>query len=124
MKIMTIITALLAATLVLVTHKGINGESLYNISPLVIALLPIALLKNTAKERIYGSYGFSLAIIAIVFLSYLTYVLQIGMSSTSSLMFIWLPLMSLIVGCFGAIAGIVLGLIHEYLNRKRPNQAL
>ena len=121
---MTIITALLAATLVLVTHKGINGESLYNISPLVIALLPIALLKNTAKERIYGSYGFSLAIIAIVFLSYLTYVLQIGMSSTSSLMFIWLPLMSLIVGCFGAIAGIVLGLIHEYLNRKRPNQAL
>ena len=124
MKNITVLFAIAGIVLVFLTHKGINSMSLYNTSPLVFALLPLLLLRSKAKERQYATIGFSATAIALPIVSHFLWAVGANTSSTGGIMFVWLPIYSLGLACVGAALGTAIGLIHEYRNRRWPNQAL
>jgi hypothetical protein len=124
MKNITTIVAIVGIGLILLIHKGINGISIYNAAPLVLALVPVFLLKNKARERQFAAYGFSSTAITLVIGSHLLWALGANSSSTGGIMFVFLPLYAIVLACVGGAIGTAIGLVVECRARRRPNQAL
>jgi len=124
MKTITAIVAIIGIVLILSTHKGINGISIYNVAPLVLSLVPVFFLKSKAKERQFATYGFSFTAITSTISSHLWWALGANSSSTGGIMFVFLPLYTIGIACIGGAIGTAIGLIIEFQARRRPNQAL
>lgn len=124
MKTITAIVTIAGMVLVISTHNGINSISTYNAAPLVLALLPVILLKSKARERQFATLGFSFTAIALTIGYHLFWVMGANSSSTGGIMFVFLPLYTVGLACVGGAIGTAIGLIVEYQARRRPNQAL
>ena len=121
---MTAIVTIAGMVLIILIHNGINGISTYNASPLVLALLPVFLLKSKARERQFATLGFSFTAITLTIGYHLFWAMDANLSSTGGIMFAFLPLYTIGLACVGGAIGIAIGFIVEYKGRRRPNQAL
>jgi hypothetical protein len=111
-----------SAGLIFYSLRENRGLFFFNVAPLAIAVIPLVLIRTRAKECTYAAYGFSATIVAALSINHVSYILQLGTTSTSSLMFVFLPISSLILGCLGALAGVVIGLLQEFSSNRRAVQ--
>jgi len=109
-----------AAIPVLVVH-GPGPGNWWNLAPLAVAALVLALLRNRTGGSRFAAPGFALFTAAAVAGGHLAWVADLGGtatgSSTSGLLFVVLPFLALGAGLLGAGLGVASGTL---LDRGRP----
>lgn len=113
-----LIIASLAVFLVVAEGVGINLFTVWNLLPLAIAVVVYLLARKRGKS-LFGAYGFLLGSMLVSGLTHLAWMTDwngtMSGSSTSALIFLFIPIYSVIAGLIGWLAGIGIG-----YRRTRP----
>jgi|Deesub1362A_J573_1020465.scaffolds.fasta_scaffold00317_14 hypothetical protein len=101
----------LTAVFVFIVEEGVHITSIWNISPLMIAALLTSLLKGLNGRARSASIGYIACSIMSVGFFHLAWLYDWGRiasgSSTASMMFMVLPILTVLIGIMGSIVGMI-----------------
>jgi len=102
----------LTVVFVFIIEEGIHITSLWNISPLMIATILVSLLNGLKGRLKAASIGYIVCSIMTVGFFHLAWLYDWGRiasgSSTASMIFMVLPILTVLISIMGSIVGMVL----------------
>ena len=106
---------------------GINGFSLWNSMPIVIALITLLVDKSMVGLK-YAIYAFAYTINITVFIVHISYLVDIGTVLSLPLLsgqtIYGLPIYSIGAGYIVGMIAVVIEAVHDNNKEKQPNKSL
>ena len=85
-------------------------------------------IEKLKRPSRYAAYAFSAIAIAVHAFFFIGWIVDHGSmatgSSTSALIFVFIPFYSIAAGCIASLLGVAIGTIHEFILQRRLNKAL